>query len=531
MPPDIAKIQAIVEDQQRALQGFVDHMGVGPVRRVYQGLMNEVTAKFRLAASSGKSFDMVRARGMLGQLQMGMARLVRQSAGVMGDAAYRIGMVSARNMLHGAAELESMLGGGLIESMPIMQIGRLHGLVKGQVSSVLQLHETSMARYGASVVQSFEQQIAAGLATGEPQHQIIDRVQRTADLRWSGAERIVRTELSGAYNGTARAVADSQAAELGGDMWTQWSEHVEGGVKLDDRVGVDSLAMHGQVAPPGGVFVQPPTAPSGGKEVSASLVGEEWTHPPNRPNDRAVLVPWRQHWGLPGWVWREGRRVRVTAAMAKRMSGAASASAPAPKPEPAPEAATPKAPPAVFAPTSHAPSPGPEPTPEIWTGPKKNPKRQAAARIAGDASAERRREIHSAVRSNLHPDLHVVWDKEGHKYMRQEGRRIRGIKDPINAASKISEAFAETYGSGDASVFGNEGDRFQKRAEIQADRAESWADDQEKNHYAEMQRAALDEDGELTEQGEAKAEQSVEEVDDWGSPIRAPKSNGDDVPF
>lgn len=500
MPVDVAKFQAIVEEQQRALQNIVNHLGVGPVKRVYESLLSEVTAKLRVAAAG--SFDMVRAQGTLAQLQMGMARFVRQSAGVMGDAAFKVGITSARNMLNTAAALEAQLGADVVLPLPIMQIGRLHGLVKDRTSSILRLHETSMSRYSASVVETFEQQIAAGIATGETHHQIIDRVQRAGDLRWAGAERIVRTELSAVSNGVARDVADAQADELGGDMWTQWSEHVEGGVKLDDRVGVDSLAMHGQVAAPGGVFVQPPTAPRGGKPVSPSLVGEEWSHPPNRPNDRAVLTPWRVHWGIPGWVWRDGRRVRVTAAMVAKVNGKPSKpkTAPPAQATPAPETATMRA--EAIAEASEAP---------IWTGPKKNP--------------------------NLHPDLHVVWDQEGHKFMRQEGRRIKGIKDPINAASKISEAFAETYGSGEASTFGNVGDRFDKRQELVANRAETRADELESAHYAEMQRDALadgmiDENGEPTKQGIAREGHVLEEVDDWGEPIsRAPKPSGDDPPF
>ena len=312
MAPDPAKYLAIVEEQQRSLQQLVQGVGVGPVRRMYTDLLDAVTAKLRLA--SPRTFGQAQAQGMLAQIHMAMARLVRESAGVMGDAAYRIGMTSARNMLNGAQLLENELGVDAVGPMPLLQIARLHGIVQGQVSSVMRLHPTTMARYGASVVQSMEQQIASGLATGATHTQMIDRIQQTADLRFAGAERIVRTELSATYNGTARGVADAQAAELGGDMWTQWTEHVEGGVPLDDRVGNDSLAMHGQVAPPGAAFTQPPTSPRG-KEVSESLVGQQWMHPPNRPNDRAVLTPWRQHWGIPGWRWIGGRRVRVTAAM------------------------------------------------------------------------------------------------------------------------------------------------------------------------------------------------------------------------
>lgn len=164
--------------------------------------------------------------------------------------------------------------------------------------------------------------------------------------------------------------------------------------------------------------------------------------------------------------------------------------------------------------------------------PTKNPARVAAAKIAGAVSAERRREIHGAVRGNLAPELHVVWDKEGHKFMRENAGRIRGIKDRVNAASKISEAFAEIYGSGDASAFGNEGDRYARRQEIEAKHAEEWANAQERAYYEKAQRDAfdagdVDEHGELTAQGREKEQHLADEL---ARPLPS-ASLPDDPPF
>lgn len=150
--------------------------------------------------------------------------------------------------------------------------------------------------------------------------------------------------------------------------------------------------------------------------------------------------------------------------------------------------------------------PAPEPAPEqtvasggaggpvgeeipIWEKPK-NPKRVAAARLAGQASAERTREIYGAVKTNLSDELQVAWDKEGHKFLREESARIKGVKDRINAASKISEAFAETYGSGEAGSY--EGDRFAKRLEIEAAHGEQWADEQTAAYYAKLEAEAAE---------------------------------------
>ncbi len=150
---------------------------------------------------------------------------------------------------------------------------------------------------------------------------------------------------------------------------------------------------------------------------------------------------------------------------------------------------------------------------------KKNPKRVEAAKKAAAASVERRAEIHSAAKSNLPSDLHVAWDKEGHKFMQQQARRIKGVKDRINAASKISEAFMETYGSGEQTVQGNEGDRFYKRAIVEAEHAEKWADAQERKYYEAARKA---EERATSKPGKPKVSD-----DDWASG----KADDDDVPF
>lgn len=146
---------------------------------------------------------------------------------------------------------------------------------------------------------------------------------------------------------------------------------------------------------------------------------------------------------------------------------------------------------------------------------KKNPKRQAAARIAAEASHERRREIHSGVATNLPQELQTAWAKEGHKFMKQEAPRIRGVEDRLTAASKLSEAFAEQYGSDGTT---HEGDQSHKRREIEAKHAESWADEQERKYY---------------ERAHAEAQHSSQarhdEHETWGKPPKV--VDDDDPPF
>jgi hypothetical protein len=169
-----------------------------------------------------------------------------------------------------------------------------------------------MARYGTRLVGQMEEDLALSMATGESVDDAIGRVQDRAGNEWWQAERIVRTESAWAYNVTQMDGTAAVAKDVPG-TWLRWTEHVsDAGVPLDDRVGEDSLALHGQVAAPGGLFTMPPATPDG-KLVSPSLVGQSWQYPPNRPHDRAVVLPWRSEWGSPGWQWKGGRRVPVRA--------------------------------------------------------------------------------------------------------------------------------------------------------------------------------------------------------------------------
>lgn len=178
--------------------------------------------------------------------------------------------------------------------------------------------------------------------------------------------------------------------------------------------------------------------------------------------------------------------------------------------------------------------PDPHSVPIRGESPPKNAKRVEAARKAGEASAARVREIHGAVTSNLSSDLHVAWESEGHKFLKEEAKRIHGIKDPISAASKISEAFAEKYArAGESSVFANEGDRYAARVELESKHAEKWVDEEEAKHFEKMRLEAfdagdIDEHGELTAQGHEN-QRRLEEED--APHVHKPNASDDEVPF
>lgn len=147
---------------------------------------------------------------------------------------------------------------------------------------------------------SFEKQV-------DPRHLIVLAGELMDQQSWR-VDRLVRTETSYAYNLAQAAALKAYPTEPGELLWGRWTERVDdlSGKPLDKKVAEDSLVLHGQVARPGGVFTMPDD-PRAGK-----LAGRSWAHPPNRPNDRSVLLPWQRHWGVPGWILQGGKRIDLT---------------------------------------------------------------------------------------------------------------------------------------------------------------------------------------------------------------------------
>lgn len=150
----------------------------------------------------------------------------------------------------------------------------------GQLAKTrLRVYGTSFARYGAAAVGEIEDELAKLALTGQPWTKARARVHAAirdvvGDRQWM-VDRILRTETSAIYNGTALAAMI--------DEDTPDSPMLKRLVATFDRLtGRDSMAVDGQVR-----AVRLPF--SDGKR--------EYMAPPNRPHDREIVVPHRARWG------------------------------------------------------------------------------------------------------------------------------------------------------------------------------------------------------------------------------------------
>lgn len=144
-----------------------------------------------------------------------------------------------------------------------------------------------LERYGVETIGVFEDTLQQGLLArkswAEMRDDLIEQSPFLKGKPAHWAERIVRTEAMGAYN-KAGWESVREADEQLGDMVKILS------ATFDDRTAADSYAVHGQIRRPDEPF-------------------ESWfglyMHPPNRPNDREIVVPHRIAWEIPTYLqWR-----------------------------------------------------------------------------------------------------------------------------------------------------------------------------------------------------------------------------------
>ena len=299
----------VVAEHHARLERLAEHRGVARLRRIYDDAQADVQRSIKglVRGRRGSEFTAHHKRMVMAQLIHGQAYVAKRLGAELGDAARDAQRDVLRALARDVSRLEAKFSGHA-PVLPIEDAARFAGVIDKRKTSLLVQHKESLNNYGARAVAKMEDALSHTLLVGEGQGQAIDRISDIVDGEFYQVERIARTELAWAANATTADGLQS-VAEVVPDMMMQWREMVsDGGQPLDDRVGVDSLALHGQVARPGGMFTTPARSPDG-EAVSDSLAYEEIAFPPNRPNDRATLAPWRSHWGIPGWRWAAGRRV------------------------------------------------------------------------------------------------------------------------------------------------------------------------------------------------------------------------------
>jgi hypothetical protein len=302
----------VVSAHRRTLDRLIDKGAVERLKSVYVKATAEVLAKLERLGKGSSSFTAHHLHMALAQLKAGQIYIDDQMIGELNTATREAQVESLHGLVRDYKKLENHFTGHA-PVLPIEEAARFAGVIDKSRSSLLRQHETSIKRYGVNVIDSVQEQMAVSLASGETLDGVITRVHSTVKGEFWQAERIARTESCYAANVTHSDGIKDIAKEDPG-LLQQWVEFcAPDGRPLDERTSVDSIAIHGQVTDPGGVFTMPATAPfpdvKGNTIVPPALVGQSWAVPPCRPNGRETVMPWSPKWGTPGWRYKGGRRI------------------------------------------------------------------------------------------------------------------------------------------------------------------------------------------------------------------------------
>lgn len=187
------------------------------------------------------------------------------------------------------------------------QPARFNSILDQRNPEIERSTEDALVAYTRQTAEDLERQLTLSVALEETFEDAMDRVSDALlKAKWK-VDRISRTESAFGFNAALYDGVSGSARELP-ELGYRWTEHVYdlSGQPMDDRVASDSLALHGQVASANGIYTMPADA-----RVRPSMWGETYRFPPNRPNDRAVLVPWMPTWGVPGYRYVGGRPMGI----------------------------------------------------------------------------------------------------------------------------------------------------------------------------------------------------------------------------
>ena len=312
LPKKVSKVYGqVLAEHRRTVARTIERGGAQRMKKLYDAAQESLVGKLRDMAKSKAPFTAHQRALTLGQVRQGQAIIAKRLTGELGDISLTVQTESLRGLIGGIARMEEHYTGAEI-ALPIEEASRFRGIIDGRRESLLRSHAESMGNYGSTLVGAMEDELSQSLIEAETCGEAIDRIQEVSGMEWWQGERIARTELASAFSTTTYDGIREAAVELD-DLGMRWVEYVDDdtGKPLDDRVGEDSLAMHGQIVRAGGLFHFPPTLPEGEQLPHAlqKMVGKSWPCPPNRPNDRSTITPWRPHWGIPGWRLQGGRRV------------------------------------------------------------------------------------------------------------------------------------------------------------------------------------------------------------------------------
>lgn len=323
--------QAVLMLGREQALSLADRVGAREVEDMMREAARELEERLRSSIVTGSATptSIVQMQQTLGQLNDVVKTLARKLGRTTVDIAGDAANASATTMYDYLQDASSEFSPG--RALPIREASMFSRAVSGAQSSILRRLATTeqdqarldvdpetgdmipeqpmrpggvLSRYSIATIGEFEAVLKRGMLTGKPWGDVRDELTSKSPFLEgaprSWAERIVRTETMGAYNRAGWETIRAADDELG-DMCKILS------ATFDDRTGWDSYQVHGQIRLPDEAF---------------AWKGGLYQSPPNRPNDREVVVPHRISWPIPDdLAWRSDGEVAAAWRRERRKGG------------------------------------------------------------------------------------------------------------------------------------------------------------------------------------------------------------------
>lgn len=286
-------LEILRRSREQALD-FAGKAGAARMKRVLEKAQRDLEQRLQQAEGLGgpgaASFTAAQLRATLAQVR----DVLRATAlPAMRDEILDVGKMAAESATQNTIDYvraADQAFTGLARPLAIDQAALFDRAVAGTEASILRRIGSNpddprqpgvLQRYGMNTVGAFEdvlqQRLLAQAPWSDVRNQLIAESPFLQGQPMYWAERIVRTESMGASN------------RASGESITALGEEVDDMVKVnsatfDGRTSADSYAVHGQIRRT--------------TEAFDSWFGS-FMHPPDRPNDRSVVVPHRLAWPFP----------------------------------------------------------------------------------------------------------------------------------------------------------------------------------------------------------------------------------------
>lgn len=270
------QVEEIALDHIEAIQSLSEKEServVKAYRRVRQDLRD------RLDVLGSGTFTAQKTRGAMMQVDLALEKMASDVNDEMDSSSLNASTMGIENLIKEIEKWNKKFTGAVLPiNMNVVAVAT-------DVSEMLfNKREASLRAYNESIRSQMANAIADATIAQSTMSELVSNIGRFFLGEEWRIDRIVRTELHNVYNkGKIRGMTD---------LWGNGEGEIPDLKKtlfhpMDSRTGKDSIWLnkHNPIVPIDEPFVETST----GKRL-------EYMAPPNRPNDRAILIPFREEW-------------------------------------------------------------------------------------------------------------------------------------------------------------------------------------------------------------------------------------------